>query len=100
MPQTREHILLARQVDVPDVIVFMNKTDLVDDDELLELVEIEIRDLLTHYGFPGDEIPVIQGSALKALEGDARSGREDRRAGRGPRLVHPAARAPARPARS
>jgi elongation factor Tu len=71
MPQTREHILLARQVNVPYVIVFMNKTDMVDDDELLELVEVEVRDLLTEYEFPGDDVPVIQGSALKALEGDA-----------------------------
>jgi len=71
MPQTREHILLARQVNVPYVIVFMNKVDMVDDDELLELVEVEVRDLLNEYEFPGDDVPVIQGSALKALEGDA-----------------------------
>jgi len=70
MPQTREHILLARQVGVPYLIVFMNKVDLVDDDELLELVEMEIRDLLSQYEFPGDDIPVIQGSALKALNGE------------------------------
>jgi elongation factor Tu len=70
MPQTREHILLARQVGVPYIVVFMNKVDMVDDAELLELVEMEIRDLLTSYGFPGDETPIIQGSALKALEGD------------------------------
>jgi elongation factor Tu len=70
MPQTREHILLARQVNVPAIVVFMNKTDLVDDPELLELVEVEIRDLLKKYDFPGDEVPVIKGSALKALEGD------------------------------
>ncbi len=70
MPQTREHILLARQVGVPKVVVFLNKADMVDDKELLELVEMEVRDLLTHYGFPGDEIPVITGSALKAIEGD------------------------------
>ena len=70
MPQTREHILLARQVGVPYVIVFMNKVDLVDDEELLELVEMEIRDLLSQYEFPGDDIPVIQGSALKALNGE------------------------------
>ena len=68
MPQTREHILLARQVGVPYIVVFMNKTDQVDDPELLELVEEEIRDLLTKYGFPGDKTPIIQGSALKALE--------------------------------
>jgi elongation factor Tu len=71
MPQTREHILLARQVNVPYVVVYLNKTDMVDDDELLELVEVEVRDLLTEYEFPGDDVPVIQGSALKALEGDA-----------------------------
>ena len=71
MPQTREHILLARQVNVPYVIVFMNKVDMVDDDELLELVEVEVRELLSEYDFPGDDVPVIQGSALKALEGDA-----------------------------
>ena len=70
MPQTREHILLARQVNVPYVVVFMNKTDQVDDPELLELVEVEVRDLLSEYDFPGDDVPVIQGSALKALEGD------------------------------
>ena len=70
MPQTREHILLARQVGVPYIVVFMNKVDMVDDAELLELVEMEIRDLLTSYGFPGDDTPIIQGSALKALEGD------------------------------
>jgi elongation factor Tu len=68
MPQTREHILLARQVGVPYIVVFMNKVDQVDDPELLELVELEIRELLSSYDFPGDEIPVIQGSALKALE--------------------------------
>ncbi len=71
MPQTREHILLARQVGVPALVVFMNKVDLVDDEELLELVEMEIRELLSSYDFPGDDIPVIAGSAVKALEGDA-----------------------------
>jgi len=71
MPQTREHILLARQVGVPALVVFMNKVDLVDDEELLELVEMEIRDLLSTYEFPGDEIPVVKGSAKAALEGDA-----------------------------
>src|ERR671924_397447 len=70
MPQTREHVLLARQVNVPYIVVFLNKVDMVDDDELLELVEVEVRDLLTEYEFPGDDIPFIQGSALKALEGD------------------------------
>ncbi len=68
MPQTREHILLARQVGVPYIVVFMNKTDLLDDEELLELVEMEVRELLSSYDFPGDEIPIIKGSALKALE--------------------------------
>ncbi|AYV68856.1 MULTISPECIES: elongation factor Tu [Niallia] len=71
MPQTREHILLSRQVGVPHLVVFLNKCDMVDDEELLELVEMEVRDLLTEYEFPGDDIPVIKGSALKALEGDA-----------------------------
>lgn len=71
MPQTREHILLSRQVGVPYIIVFMNKCDMVDDEELLELVEMEVRELLSDYDFPGDDLPVIQGSALKALEGDA-----------------------------
>ncbi len=71
MPQTREHILLARQVGVPALVVFMNKTDMVDDAELLDLVEMEVRDLLSSYEFPGDDIPIVKGSALKALEGDA-----------------------------
>jgi elongation factor Tu len=71
MPQTREHILLSRQVGVPYIVVFLNKCDMVDDEELLELVEMEVRDLLSEYDFPGDEVPVIKGSALKALEGDA-----------------------------
>ncbi len=71
MPQTREHILLARQVGVPALVVFMNKTDMVDDKELLDLVELEVRELLTQYEFPGDKIPIVKGSALKALEGDA-----------------------------
>src|SRR5215470_6159109 len=71
MPQTREHILLARQVGVPSIVVFLNKTDMVDDPELLDLVEMEVRDLLTQYEFPGDKIPIVKGSALKALDGDA-----------------------------
>ena len=71
MPQTREHILLARQVGVPSVVVFLNKVDMVDDPELLDLVEMEVRDLLTQYEFPGDAIPIVKGSALKALGGDA-----------------------------
>jgi elongation factor Tu len=70
MPQTREHILLSRQVGVPKIVVFLNKADMVDDPELIELVEMEIRELLTEYGFPGDETPVIVGSALRAMEGD------------------------------
>src|SRR3954471_8488813 len=70
MPQTREHILLARQVEVPYIVVAMNKVDMVDDPELIELVEMEIRELLSKYEFPGDDIPVVQVSALKALEGD------------------------------
>ena len=72
MPQTREHVLLARQVNVPYVVVFLNKCDAVEDAELLELVEVEVRELLSKYGFPGDKVPVIRGSALKALEGDAK----------------------------
>jgi len=71
MPQTREHILLARQVGVPYIVVFLNKADMVDDEELLELVEVEVRELLSEYEFPGDDIPFITGSALKALEGDS-----------------------------
>ena len=70
MPQTREHILLSRQVGVPYIVVFLNKADMVDDEELLELVEMEIRELLSDYDFPGDDTPIIKGSALKALEGD------------------------------
>src|ERR687895_696979 len=68
MPQTREHILLARQVEVPAMVVFLNKVDMMEDEELLELVELEVRELLTKYNFPGDDIPVIRGTALKALE--------------------------------
>src|SRR6202171_2997514 len=70
MPQTREHVLLARQVGVPSIVVALNKTDMVDDEELLDLVELEVRELLTEYEFPGDDAPVMRGSALKALEGD------------------------------
>ena len=70
MPQTREHILLARQVGVPAIVVYLNKADQVDDPELIELVEMEVRDLLSSYDFPGDEVPIVVGSALKALEGD------------------------------
>jgi elongation factor Tu len=74
MPQTREHVLLARQVGVPSIVVFLNKVDMVDDEELLDLVELEVRDLLTEYEFPGDEVPVVRGSALQALEGDESAG--------------------------
>ncbi len=76
MPQTREHILLARQVGVPSLVVFLNKVDMVDDEELLDLVELEVRELLTSYEFPGDDLPVLRGSALKALEGDEDAGKE------------------------
>src|SRR5512137_214288 len=76
MPQTREHILLARQVNVPAIVVFMNKVDMVEDKEILDLVELEIRELLTSYGFPGDEIPVVRGSALKAMESDGKPDNE------------------------
>jgi elongation factor Tu len=77
MPQTREHILLARQVEVPAMVVFLNKVDMMDDEELLELVELEVRELLTKYQFPGDDVPIIRGSALKALESTGNLGRED-----------------------
>ena len=77
MPQTREHILLARQVNVPAIVVFMNKVDMVDDEEILDLVELEIRELLTEYGFPGDDIPVVRGSALRSMESDGSLGVED-----------------------
>ena len=96
MPQTREHILLARQVGVPAMVVYLNKADMVDDEELMELVELEVRELLSSYDFPGDDIPIVAGSALKALEGekgalgedsiikfDAGSGRLHSRAGAG-----------------
>jgi elongation factor Tu len=76
MPQTREHVLLARQVGVPYIVVALNKADMVDDEEILELVELEVRDLLTEYEFPGDDVPVIRVSALKALEGDAEWGKK------------------------
>ncbi len=76
MPQTREHILLARQVNVPAIVVFMNKVDLVDDPEILDLVELEVRELLTKYEFPGDKTPIIRGSALKSMESDGDPGNE------------------------
>jgi elongation factor Tu len=77
MPQTREHVLLARQVEVPAMVVFLNKVDMMDDEELLELVELEVRELLSKYNFPGDEVPVIRGSALKALESKGDLSRND-----------------------
>src|SRR6201997_5347387 len=77
MPQTREHILLARQVEVPAMVVYLNKVDMMDDEELLELVEMELRELLTKYGFPGDDVPIVRGSALKALESKRSLGRND-----------------------
>jgi elongation factor Tu len=77
MPQTREHVLLARQVEVPARVVFLNKVDMMDDEELLELVELEVRELLSRYDFPGDDVPVIRGSALKALESTGNLSRED-----------------------
>src|SRR5262249_14935930 len=77
MPQTREHILLARQVEVPAMVVFLNKVDMMDDEELLELVELEVRELLSRYSFPGDEVPVIRGSALRALESTGDLSRAD-----------------------
>ena len=85
MPQTREHILLARQVGVPSIVVFLNKVDMVDDPELLDLVEMEVRDLLTQYEFPGDTIPIVKGSALKALNGDPEQEAADHVARRGDR---------------
>ena len=96
MPQTREHILLARQVNVPYVVVFLNKVDMVDDEELLELVEVEVRELLSEYEFPGDDVPVIQGRPSRRWRAMP-SRRADRRARRGARLLHPRARASARP---
>ena len=95
MPQTREHILLARQVGVPYIIVFLNKCDMVDDAELLELVEMEVRELLSKYDFPGDDIPIIHGSAKKALEGDGApwASRRHHEAGRRAGQLHPHARA-------
>ena len=95
MPQTREHVLLARQVNVPYIVVFLNKVDMVDDPELLELVEVEVRELLSNYDFPGDDVPVIKGSALKALEGDEDAKNAIMRADRRARRLHP--RATARP---
>ena len=89
MPQTREHILLSRQVGVPYIVVFLNKCDMVDDEELLELVEMEVRELLNEYDFPGDDTPIIKGSALKALEDpESEWGDKDRRTIRRNRCLH------------
>ena len=93
MPQTREHVLLARQVDVPCLVVALNKVDAVDDAELLDLVELEVRELLTSYGFPGDDVPVVRVSALGALNGDPEGGREHPEADGGARRVCAAAAA-------
>ena len=93
MPQTREHILLARQVGVPYIVVFLNKVDMVDDEELLELVEVEVRDLLNEYEFPGDDIPFVTGSALKALEGDEEHTPKIIELAEHARHLHPGARA-------
>ena len=89
MPQTREHVLLARRVGVPYIVVALNKCDMVDDAELLDLVELEVRELLSSVRFPGDEVPVVRVSALKALEGDARWTRPGRGPPGGRRHVHP-----------
>ena len=91
MPQTREHVLLARQVGVPYIVVALNKADAVDDEELLELVELEVRELLNEYEFPGDDAPVVRVSALKALEGDAEWQAQDRGVDGGGGCVHPGA---------
>ena len=98
MPQTREHILLARQVGVPYIVVFLNKVDMVDDEELLELVEVEVRDLLTEYDFPGDDVPVITRLGAQGARGRRGAQGQDPRARRGAGQLHPAARAPARQA--
>src|SRR6202035_3208639 len=92
MPQTREHVLLARQVNVPYLVVALNKVDAVDDEELLELVELEVRELLTRYEFPGDDVPIIRVSALKALEGDAEAAEGIKEADASGRRLHPRAR--------
>ena len=93
MPQTREHVLLARQVGVPYIVVALNKADMVDDDELLDLVELEVRELLTEYEFPGDDTPIVRVSALKALEGDPEWSEKILELMDGRRLLHPRARA-------
>ena len=91
MPQTREHVLLARQVGVPAIVVALNKVDMVDDEELLDLVELEVRELLSEYEFPGDDVPVVKVSALKALEGDADAVAQVLELMDGGGCVHPAA---------
>ena len=99
MPQTKEHVLLARQVGVPYIVVALNKADMVDDEEILELVELEVRELLSEYEFPGDDLPVVRVSALKALEGDAEWGEQAHRAherGRRRRSRSPSARSTSR----
>ena len=93
MPQTKEHVLLARQVGVPAIVVALNKCDMVDDEELIELVEMEVRELLSDYEFPGDDIPVVKVAAFPALNGDEKWARVHRRADAGCRRLHPAARA-------
>ncbi len=98
MPQTREHILLARQVGVPSIVVFLNKVDMVDDPSLLDLVEMEVRDLLTQYEFPGDQIPIVKGSSAQGSQRGSRTGEADPRACAGDRRLHPGARAPGRSA--
>ncbi len=98
MPQTREHVLLARQVNVPYLVVALNKVDAIDDPELLDLVELEVRELLTSYGFPGDDIPVVRVSALKALQGDPEGVAERHQADGSARQLHPAAAARSRQA--
>ena len=93
MPQTKEHVLLARQVGVPAIVVALNKCDMVDDEELIELVEMEVRELLSDYEFPGDDLPVVRVAAFPALNGDEKWGAVDRRAHGRRRHLHPAARA-------
>ena len=105
MPQTREHVLLARQVEVPAMVVFLNKVDMMDDEELLELVELELRELLDSYEFPGDETPIVRGSALQALECDEHGPgcagvRADLGADAGGGRVHPDSRSGRRTSRS
>ena len=97
MPQTREHILLARQVEVPRILVALNKVDMMDDEELLELVELEVRELLSTYDFPGDDTPIVRVSALNAMEGDPGAMEGVGRTGTGHGRLHPRPGAPDRP---